>query len=188
MGARTPARTRFVATLHLVLLVAGVSLVLVGLASTVAGGLFLKEGNSAVRLSAASGPDVPIPAKSTVLGGSVTVYTPERATDSPVMLGCELVEADGDVASGNRIGGFDFALGDPVTVDGATWYPFAQIEVLPEPSTLRCSEADLTTLALSQESTFGRSTLAFGAIALGFGLFAIVLGAAALVAARMVRR
>src|SRR5699024_8368289 len=114
----------FSSTLKFVLLLAGASLIVGGLASIVVGGVTLAQGTDPVRLTVAEGAQVVIPASSGVLGGSVMVYTAEPATDSPRTLGCELVEEDGDVASGTRIGNFDFALGDPVTVDGATWYPF----------------------------------------------------------------
>lgn len=181
--------TRSTSTLtFVVMLVAGMSLVLAGLAAVTVGGVLLEEGNDPVRLTVVSGPEVPIPAQSTLLGGSVTVYTPERPTDSPAMLGCELIEHDGERASGTRIGDFDFALGAPVTLDGTTWYPFTQIEVLPQPATLHCPGDDLASAALSRESTFGRSTTVIGVVALVSGLMGLVLGAGGLLTAWVVRR
>lgn len=180
--------TRSTSTLKFVMLVAGVSLVLVGLAAVAVGAVLLTEGNDSVRLTVVEGPEVPIPEESTLLGGSVTVYTPERPTKSPSMLDCELIESDGEPASGTRVGNFTFALSDPVTVDGATWYPLTEIELRSESATLRCPGGDLSTVALSQESTFGRSTTLIGAVAVGAGLLGLVLGSGGLLVARAVRR
>lgn len=180
--------TPLTSTLKLVMLVAGVSLVLGGLAAVAVGGVLLAEGNDPVRVTVVSGPEVPIPAESTLLGGSVTGYTAERPTESPAMLDCELIEHDGEQASGTRIGDFAFALSDPVTVDGTTWYPFAEIEVRSEPATLRCPGGDLSTVALSQESTFGPSTMLIGAVALGAGVLGLVMGSGGLLVAWAARR
>lgn len=179
--------TRFTSRLTFVMLLSGVSLVIGGLAMVAVGATFLMEGNKPVHLTVVTGPEIPIPAESTVLGGSVMVYIEAPAEESPFRLGCELVRADGELARSTRIDDFTFALGDPVTVDETTWYPFTEIEVLSEPATLRCPGVDLASVALSQESTFGRSTTFIGMIALGSGLFALVLGTGALLTAWLVR-
>lgn len=162
-------------------------MVIVGLAAMAVGAVTLAQGNDPVRLSVAQGPDVHVPAVSGLWGGSVTVYIRQPASDSPRMLGCELVEADGEQASGTRIGNFDFALGDPVTVDGTTWYPFTEIDLRSAPATLRCSGDVLTSAAVSEQSTFGRSSTFIGYFALGSGAIGLILGVVALIAARMVR-
>lgn len=178
----------FTSTLKFVLLLAGASMVIAGLGAMAVGGVTLAQDNDPVQLTVASGPEVAIPAASGVLGGSVTVYTTARATDSPTMLGCELVEDDGELASGTRIGDFDFALGDPVTARGATWYPFTEIELESQPATLRCSGDILSSAAVSEQSTFGRSSTFIGGFALGSGLLALVLGIVALLAGWKIRR
>lgn len=118
----------------------------------------------------------------------MTVYTETPSPDSPFRLGCELVRADGELARSTRIDDFTHALADPVTVDGTTWYPFTEIAVLSEPATMRCPGADLASVALSQESTFGGATTAIGVVALGSGLLALVLGTGGLLTAWVVRR
>lgn len=180
--------TLFSTRLKFVLVLSGVSMVVAGLAMLAAGAVFLVEGSQPVELTRVTGPEVPIPAQSTFLGGSVTVYTEAPTSKSPYMLGCDLVQADGELASGTAIGGLAYALGDPVTVDGTTWYPFTEIDVLPEPATLRCAEGDLASVALSQETTFGRTTTFIGVFGLGMGLVAVVLGALALLGGWMIRR
>lgn len=180
--------TPFSSVLKLVLLVAGASLVIGGVASIIVGGVTLAQGNDPVRLTVTEGPEVAVPSDSGLLGGSVMVYTPEPASDSPRMLGCELIEDDGDVASGTRIGNVDFALGDPITVEGTTWHPFAQIELRSEPATLTCSDDTLSPAALSEQSTFGRSTTLIGLVALGAGILGLVMGIPALIAGWTIRR
>lgn len=180
--------TRFTSTLRFVLVLAGVSMVLAGLAGVAVGAVTLWSGSDEVRLDVSTGPEVTVPAASGVLGGSVMVYTARPAGESPRMLGCELVEADGDVASGTRLGAFDHALDDPVTVDGTTWYPFTQIELGSDPATLRCPGDLLSSAGVSQQSTFGGMTTFIGAFALGSGLLSLVLGVGALLAVRLVRR
>lgn len=190
-GCGSPVPTHrmapFSARLRFILLLAGVSMVVVGLASMAVGAVALAQGNDPVRLTVAQGSGVQVPAVSGLWGGSVTVYTREPVSDSPRMLGCELVEADGDQASGTRIGNFDFALGDPVTVDGTTWYPFTEIDLRSAPTTLRCSGGVLTSAAVSEQSTFGRSSSFIGYFALGSGAIGLILGVVALITARMVR-
>lgn len=180
--------TRFSSVLRLVLLVAGVSLVIGGVASIVVGGVTLAQGNDPVRLTVTEGPEAAVPPASGLLGGSVMVYTAEPATDSPRRLGCELIEDDGDVASGTRVGNFDFALGDPITVEGTTWHPFTQIELRSEPATLTCPGDTLTPAALSEQSTFGRSTTTVGLVALGAGVLGLVMGVPALIAGWTIRQ
>ena len=172
-------------TVRVVLLVAGVSMVVAGLAGIVVGGVALRSSVEPVRLTQVSGPEFTIPAASGVFGGSVMVYTAEPAGASPRALDCRLVEDDGDVASGTRLGAFDHALADPVTVDGTTWHPFTQVELRSDPATLQCSGDTLTSAALSEQSTFGRLTTLVGVVALGAGLLGIVGGVAALVVARV---
>lgn len=159
-----------------------------GLASMIVGGLTLARGTDPVRLTVAEGTQVAVPASSGLLGGSVMVYTAEPATDSPRRLGCELIEDDGDVASGTRVGNFDFALGDPITVEGTTWHPFTQIELRSEPATLTCPGDTLTPAALSEQSTFGRSTTTVGLVALGAGVLGLVMGVVALIVGWTIRR
>lgn len=178
----------FNARLKFVLLLSGVSLVVVGLAAMSVGVVTLAQSNDPVRPTAVQGPDVPIPEASGLLGGSVMVYTAEPSSDSPYMLECELVDADGAAESGTRIGNFDFALGDPVTVGGTTWYPFTEIELRSEPATLRCAGDTLASAALSQQSTFGRSSTVIGLVALGAGVLGLVMGIPALIAGWTIRR
>ncbi|WP_338749373.1 hypothetical protein [Janibacter alittae] len=180
--------TRFSSVLKLVLLVAGVSLVVGGVASIIVGGVTLAQGNDPVRLTVSEGPEVVIPSDTGLLGGSVMVYTAEPASDSPRTLGCELIEDDGDVASGTRVGDVDFALGDPVTVEGTTWYPFTQVELQSEPATLTCSGDTLAGAALSEQSVFGRSTALVGLVALGAGVLGLAMGIPALIAGWTIRR
>lgn len=190
MSSRDPHRThvpRFSSTLKFVLLLAGASLVVAGLAAITVGGVTLVRDAQQVRLTEVSGPQVPIPASSGLFGGSVMVFTEAPSSDSPRESGCELVEADGDVASGTRIGAFDFALEDPVTVDGTTWYPFTQVELGPRPATLGCADGTLATAALSEQSTFGRMSTFIGVFALGSGVVALVMGVPALIVGGTIR-
>lgn len=92
------------------------------------------------------------------------------------------------MTSGTRIDSITAALTDPVTVDGTTWHPLAEIEMLPESATLRCPGDALASAALSHETTFGRSTTFIGLFALGFGLVALVLGSGAIVIGRYLPR
>lgn len=183
-GSRHPVTSwvKFVA------LFAGVSMVIAGLAMLVTGVVFLVEGNEPARLTVVSGPEITIPAQSTVLGGSVMLYTAEPVEDPLFTQGCELVRADGEVTSGTRIDSIAAALTGPVTVDRTTWHPLAEIEVLPEAATLRCPGDALTSAALSGETTFGRSTTAIGVFALAFGLVALVLGSGAILVGRYLPR
>lgn len=180
--------TRFTSRLTFVLLFGGISMVVGGLAAMAIGAVTLVSAPDEVRLEVSSGPELVIPEESGFLGGSVMVYTASPAEDSPTFLGCELVEADGDVASATKLGGLDYALGEPVTVDGTTWHPFTEIDLMPRPATLRCPGDVLAPAAISQQSTFGGSTTLIGSFALGAGLFALVMGVLALLASRVVRR
>lgn len=180
--------SQFSSLLRVVMLVAGVSMVAVGVASVILGGVTLAETREPVELTVVEGSTVPIPENSSFWGGSVMVYTAAPAEESPNMLGCELVEADGDVASATRIGDFDRVLGEPVMVDGTTWYPFTEIEVRSEEATLSCSGDTLSSTAVSEQTTFGRSATFIGLIALGAGVAGLVLGSGALIVAWVVRR
>lgn len=166
----------------------GVCMVIAGLVMLVVGAVFLVEGNQPTRLTVVSGPELTIPAQSTVLGGSVMLYTEEPVEDPLFTRGCELVRADGKLTSGIRIDSIAAALMDPVTVDGTTWHPLAEIEVLAESATLRCPGDALASAALSHETTFGRSTTTIAVLALAFGLVALVLGSGAMVVGRYLPR
>lgn len=175
-------------TLRSLLLIAGVSLLIGGAAALLVGALALSSGQQRPALSVVAGTSVELPASSGMFGGKVMVYTSGPMDSGPAELGCQLVEADGDIAQSTRMSFLDHALGDPVSVDGVAWYPFTEVELASSAATLECRGNTLARAATSTPSVFGGLTSGIGAFAVGTGVLMLALGAAALVARRLTRR
>lgn len=172
------------ATTRTMLLLAGVSMLIGALATVVVAAIALRSGLADPKVTVWSGPRVEVP-QARLFGGSVTVYTAERSGDSPHELGCRLVDADGAVAQSTRLSGFTHALGDPITVDGATWYPFTEVDLGTSRATLECPGTTvLRPAAVSAPSTFGGSATMIGTFAAGSAVLLLGGGTLALVAAR----
>lgn len=174
-------------TMRSVLLLAGVSMLIGGVASILVGVMALSAGQQGPELTVVSGPSVDIPEASGLFGGTVTVYTSSRMDSGPTTLGCQLVEADGDIAQSTRMSSFTSVLGDQVSVDGVTWYPFTEVDLASSTATLDCPGSTLTSAATSTPSTFGGLSTGVGVFAFGTGLLLLVLGGFALVARRWTR-
>lgn len=169
------------------LLIAGVSLLIGGVAAIVAGAAALSSGQQRPALSVVAGPSVDLPASSW-RGGKVMVYTSRSMESGPRQSGCQLVEADGDIAQSTRMSSLDHALGEPVTVDGVDWHPFTEVELASSTATLECRGDTLTPAAVSTPSVFGGLSGGIGVFAVGTGLLLLALGAVALVARRLTGR
>lgn len=166
-----------------VLRLGAISLIVAGVLSLLVGAWALTSALGEPELAPSQGEDVAIPAAGT-WGGSVTVYVDRPVEDGPGRLGCEVVEADGDIASGTRMEAFTFALADSVHVHGVTWHPLTEIDLASQPATLRCDGDLLSTAAVSAPSTFGGLSLLVAVAALGFAPVALVLGVVVLVLLR----
>lgn len=175
--------TRLSPVQRAVLWVAGISLVVGGVLSLAVGTWALTSYLGEPELTVSQTEDVVLPAAG-FLGGSVTVYLDEPPEESAGQLGCEVIDADGDVASGTRMDAFTFALADTVEVDGVTWHPLTEVDLVSQPATLSCPDALLSPAALSAPSTFGGTSLMVAGAALGFVPVALVMGVVVLVLLR----
>lgn len=178
----------FSSRLRFVLFFGGLCMVLGGLVALGIGVGTLSSAGGEADLSVSEGSDVAIPSSRGIFGGSVMVYSSTPVEDAPQRMGCELVEADGDLAQITRMGNVDHLLADPVTVDGATWYPLTEVKTVSQPATLRCPSGQFSSLAVSEASTFGRMSSAVGFFAVASGVLALVVGALAVVVAHWVLR
>lgn len=179
--------TRLAPTIRSVLTFGAVCLLLGGLLAIVIGAVSLVSGRGEPQLRVSQGGEVAIP-EAGLFGGSVMAYTGSPAGAGPRQLGCEVITEDGALASSLRMGAFDHALRDPITVDGTTWYPLTEVDLTSSPATLRCPGDVLSPAGVAEPSTFGGLTNLVSWTAFSFGLISISMGAIALVALRLTRR
>lgn len=160
--------------LRTVLLVGAVCIVLAGLASLVLGLTTLARSSGEVELTVTEQP-VAVPTAG-LFGGSTMVYAGAQVDQGPRELGCELVDDRGTAQSQTRLDQLSHALGDPLTVDGVTWYPLTEVSLASRPATLSCP-AIPGQLAVADGGTFGGDSRMIGAFATGTGLLFFLLGA-----------